>query len=77
MIRPMAEVVQTTKHFYKPDSGLAERALVGLAAELTEMVNSVREGRLPSVTGDDGRAALAAVQAAYRSAETGQWAEVV
>jgi predicted dehydrogenase len=67
---------RTVKHFYKPDSGLPERTLVGMVAELTEMVNSVREGRPPSVTGEDGRAALAAVQAAYRSAESGQWVEV-
>jgi predicted dehydrogenase len=67
---------RTVKHFYKPDSGLAERAMVGMIAELTEMVNSVRAGRPPSVTGEDGRAALATVQAAYQSAETGQWVEV-
>jgi predicted dehydrogenase len=50
--------------------------MVGLLAELTEMVSSVREGRPPSVTGQDGRAGLAAVLAAYRSAETGNWVEV-
>lgn len=67
---------RTVRHFYKPDSGLADRTMVGLLAELTEMVNSVREGRPPSVTGQDGRAGLAAVLAAYRSAETGNWVEV-
>ena len=67
---------RTVHHFYKPDSGLPDRTLVGMIAELTEMVNSVREGRPPSVTGEDGRASLAAVLAAYRSAETGQWVEV-
>ena len=67
---------RTVKHFYKPDSGLPERTMVGMIAELTEMINSVRESRPPSVTGEDGRAALAAVQAIYRSAETGQWVEV-
>jgi predicted dehydrogenase len=67
---------RTVKHFYKPDSGFPERTMVGMIAELTEMVNSVREGRPPSVTGAAGRAGLAAVQAIYRSAETGQWVEV-
>jgi predicted dehydrogenase len=67
---------RTVKHFYKPDSGLPERTMVGMIGELTEMVNSVRAGRPPSVTGEDGRAGLAAVQAIYRSAESGQWVEV-
>jgi len=67
---------RTVKHFYKPDSGLPERTMVGMIAELTEMVSSVREGRPPSVTGEAGRAGLAAVQAIYRSAETGQWVDV-
>jgi len=67
---------RTVTHFYKPDSGLPDRTMVGMIAELTEMVNSVREGRPPSVTGEDGRAGLAAVLAVYRSAETGKWVEV-
>lgn len=67
---------RTVKHFYKPDSGLPDRTMVGMIAELTEMVNSVREGRPPSVTGEAGRAGLAAVLAIYRSAETGKWVEV-
>ena len=67
---------RTIKHFYKPDSGFTDRAQVGMVAELTEMVDSVREGRPPSVTGEEGRAGLAAVQAIYRAAETGQWVEV-
>jgi len=67
---------RTVKYFYKPDSGFPERTMVGMVAELTEMVNSVREGRSPTVTGEAGRAGLAAVQAIYRSAEIGQWVEV-
>jgi len=63
-------------HFYKLDSGLPERTMVGMLAELGEMGNSVREGRPPSVTGADCQAALAAVQAVYHSAETGQWVAV-
>jgi len=72
----MVGETSTVKHFYKPDSGLPERTMVGMTAELSEMVNAVREGRPPSVTGEAGRAGLAAVQAIYRSAETGQWVEV-
>ena len=67
---------RAVKHFYKPDSGFPDRTMVGMIAELAEMVNSVRERRPPSVTGEDGRAGLAAVLAIYRSAETGQWVEV-
>ena len=67
---------RTVKHFYTPDSDLPDRTMVGMVAELTEMVNSVREGRPPSITGQDGRAGLAAVLAVYRSAETGTWVEV-
>lgn len=67
---------RTVKHFYNPDHGLPERTLIGMIAELAEMVDSVRERRRPSVTGEDGRAALAAVQAVYESAATGKWVDV-
>jgi predicted dehydrogenase len=33
-----------------------------------EFLNSIREGRAPSVTGEDGRAAVAVALAAYQSA---------
>jgi UDP-N-acetylglucosamine 3-dehydrogenase len=72
----MVGQIRTVKHFYKRDDGQAERTLVGMVAELTEMVNSVREGRPPSVTGEDGLAALAAVLAVYESSKTGQWVEI-
>lgn len=64
---------RTVTHFYKSDSGLSERSMVGMIAELTEMVNSVREKRPPSVTGREGRAALADVLAVYESAAQGKW----
>ncbi|HZQ08464.1 MAG TPA: Gfo/Idh/MocA family oxidoreductase [Anaerolineae bacterium] len=64
---------RTITHFYKPDSGLPDRSMVGMINELTEMVNSVREKRPPSVTGQDGRNGLADVLAVYESAATGQW----
>jgi predicted dehydrogenase len=39
---------------------------------LTEFVQAVLENREPSITGEDARAALAIVLAAYESAQTGQ-----
>ncbi len=67
---------RTITHFYKPDSGLSDRSMVGMINELTEMVNSVREKRPPSVTGQDGRNGLADVLAVYESAATGQWVSI-
>ncbi len=72
----MVGEMRTVKHFYSQDAGLAERVEVGMVAELGEMVNAVREGRPPSVTGEAGRAALAAVLGVYDSAATGAWVEV-
>lgn len=72
----MAGETRTVEHFYRDDDGLTERVIVGMAAELTEMVDSVRESRRPSVTGEDGRAALAAVLGVYESSKTGQWVEI-
>jgi predicted dehydrogenase len=37
-----------------------------------EFVDSILEGREPSVTGEDGRAAVAVAEAAYESARLGQ-----
>lgn len=67
---------RTETHFYKADHSLADRSMVGMIAELTEMVNSVREKRPPSVAGHDGRAGLADVLAVYESAATGKWVEI-
>jgi len=67
---------RTVKYFYRPGTSLPERTLVGMVAELDEMLNSVREGRAPSVGGAEGRAALAAVLAVYESSATGQWITV-
>lgn len=67
---------RTVTHFYKPDHGLSQRSMLGMINELTEMVNSVRENRAPSVTGVDGRTALANVLAVYESAATGKWMEM-
>ncbi|MBI3912003.1 MAG: Gfo/Idh/MocA family oxidoreductase [Armatimonadetes bacterium] len=40
--------------------------------ELRHFFDCVRQGRTPSVTGEDGRASLEVVLAAYRSARTGE-----
>jgi predicted dehydrogenase len=42
----------------------------GFDAEIGEFAAAIREGRRPLVTGEDGRAALAIVQAIYRAAES-------
>lgn len=67
---------RTVTHFYKPDSGLPDRSMIGMIAELTEMVNAVREKRAPSVTGVEGRTGLADVLAVYESAASGEWIEI-
>lgn len=67
---------RTETHFYKPDVGLSDRSMIGMIAELTEMVNSVREKRAPSVTGEDGRQGLKDVEAVYESSATGKWIDV-
>jgi predicted dehydrogenase len=43
--------------------------LEAYAAQGAEFLNSIREKRAPSVTGEDGRAAVAIALAAYKSAE--------
>lgn len=67
---------RTVTHFYKPDQGLSDRSMLGMIAELDEMANSVRDRRPPSVTGQDGRAALANVLAVYESSATGKWVDI-
>jgi predicted dehydrogenase len=49
-----------------PDEALTAGA--GFEAEIAEFVSAVRERRRPSVTGEDGRAALEIVMAIYASA---------
>jgi predicted dehydrogenase len=51
--------------------------MVGMVAELTEMVEAVREGRQPEPNGEAGRTAVALVSAAYRSAEAGAWVKTL
>jgi UDP-N-acetylglucosamine 3-dehydrogenase len=68
--------VRTVHQCYNPYQGHAERVTVGMIAELTEMVEAVRESRQPEPSGQAGRTAVALVSAAYQSAETGAWVEV-
>ncbi len=67
---------RTVQHFYHPDAGLSERVMVAMVAELTEMVEAVREGRQPEPSGEAGRTSVALVLATYKAAETGQWVEL-
>ena len=66
----------TIHRYYSPRLGHMERVMVGMVAELTEMVEAVREGRQPEPSGDAGRTALALVLATYQAAETGSWVEI-
>jgi len=67
---------RTVHHYYNPYQGHTERIMVGMVAELTEMVEAVREGRQPEPSGQTGRTAVALVVAAYQSAEIGAWVEI-
>lgn len=67
---------RTIQHFYHPDAGLSERVMVGMVAELSEMVEAVRQGRQPEPTGQAGRTSVALVLATYKAAETGKWVEL-
>jgi myo-inositol 2-dehydrogenase / D-chiro-inositol 1-dehydrogenase len=49
-----------------------ERYADSFRTELDDFLDAVREGRQPSVTGEDGRKALILADAAQRSAETGK-----
>lgn len=67
---------RTVQHFYHPDAGLSERVMVGMVAELTEMIEAVHHGRQPEPSGEAGRTSVALVLATYKSAETGYWVEL-
>jgi predicted dehydrogenase len=56
--------------------GSANLAVAAHRAQLQDVVDAVREGREPAVTGEDGRRALALVRAAYDSARSGRQVEL-
>lgn len=66
----------TVHRYYYPDYGLADRAMVGMVAELTEMVEAVRQGRQPEPSGEAGRTSVALVLAVYQAAQTGAWVNI-
>ena len=55
---------------------LAKARMEAYQAQHQEFVNSILEGRSPSVTGEDGRAAVAVAEAAYESAREGKTVQV-
>jgi UDP-N-acetylglucosamine 3-dehydrogenase len=75
-IEVLAGDTRTVNHCYDPYQGHADRIMVGMVAELTEMVDAVRQGRPPEPSGEAGRVALTLVSAAYQSAETGAWVKI-
>ncbi|MEO6206585.1 MAG: Gfo/Idh/MocA family oxidoreductase [Candidatus Limnocylindrales bacterium] len=66
--------------YRQPDLDASSRAGVSLnpyfrdafGRQIQDFADAIRDGREPSVTGADGRAAIEMVEAAERSAETGQ-----
>jgi predicted dehydrogenase len=74
------ELLAGDKHsiqrYYYPDHSLAERTMLGMVAELTEMVAAVREGRQPDPGGEAGRTSVALVHAVYQAAARGAWVEI-
>jgi predicted dehydrogenase len=67
---------RTVEYCYNPYLGHEDRIMVGMVAELSEMIEAVRQGRQPVPDGEAGRTALALVLAAYHSARVGAWVDV-
>ena len=72
-IEVLAGERRTVERFYYPDSGFSDRTMQGMVAELTEMVEAVRQGRQPEPGGEAGRTSVALVHAVYQAAERGSW----
>jgi UDP-N-acetyl-2-amino-2-deoxyglucuronate dehydrogenase len=66
------EVVETQVPFNFLGDYLDPNRLKGFAAQVEDFAGAIEEGRDPVVTGEDGRKAVEMVQAADRSAATGQ-----
>jgi predicted dehydrogenase len=54
------------------EGSLSRVRMVAYRRQHQEFIDAVREGREPSVTGEDGRAAVRVAEAAYRSAAEGR-----
>ena len=67
---------RTIHRYYYPDYSLSQRAMVGMVAELTEMVDAVRQGRQPDPSGQAGRTSVALALATYQASERGVWVEL-
>ncbi|HEY3229178.1 MAG TPA: Gfo/Idh/MocA family oxidoreductase [Roseiflexaceae bacterium] len=67
---------RTIQRYYYPDQSLSERTMLGMIAELTEMVEAVRQGRQPEPSGEGGRTSVALVHATYQAAERRVWVTV-
>jgi predicted dehydrogenase len=75
-IELLAGEKRTIQRYYYPDHSLSDRTMLGMVAELAEMVDAVRQGRQPEPGGDAGRTSVALVQAVYQAAERGTWVEL-
>jgi predicted dehydrogenase len=78
--RVLLEQGTTSREVYtQPDLALSSREGVrpneyfreGFVSQIREFLGAIRDGREPSVSGVDGRAAIEMVQAAEESARTG------
>lgn len=75
-IELLSGIKHSVQRFYYPDHGLSQRTMLGMVAELTEMIDAVRKGRQPEPTGEDGRTSVALVHKVYDAASRGVWVEV-
>ena len=72
-----AEVEAEERALLAEGSGTGSLEAAGHHAQIADMVEAVREGRPPAVTGDDGRRSLEVVLAIYESGRTGQEVRII
>lgn len=69
------EIAQTMALHDKADSSSSDPRSIGIeghVAQVQDMIDAVREGRDPMVTGEQARAAVDLILAIYESARTGK-----